>query len=82
MDAYSLASLSVLTRIKTQFSLMLRNTVVVSLAPGILLWPSIILCINSDVETDEQRLVGLVMIPGKHMLNIDIEDLDASNEYM
>lgn len=55
---------------------------VVSLAPGILLWPSIILCINSDVETDEQRLVGLVMIPGKHMLNIDIEDLDASNEYM
>lgn len=34
------------------------------------------------LKSDEQRLVGLVMIPGKHMLNIDIEDLDASNEYM
>jgi hypothetical protein len=38
---------------------------------------------NFSLKTlDEQRLVGLVMIPGKHLLKMDIEDLDASDEYM
>ncbi|KAI9285056.1 hypothetical protein BC943DRAFT_324411 [Umbelopsis sp. AD052] len=41
-----------------------------------------ILAHAEEYRGDEQRLVGLVMIPGKHLLKMDIEDLDASDQYM
>ncbi|KAJ2961112.1 hypothetical protein NQZ79_g3602 [Umbelopsis isabellina] len=41
-----------------------------------------ILAHAEEYRGDEQRLVGLVMIPGKHLLNMDIENLDTTDEYL
>uniref|UniRef100_U9SXD7 Sm domain-containing protein n=1 Tax=Rhizophagus irregularis (strain DAOM 181602 / DAOM 197198 / MUCL 43194) TaxID=747089 RepID=U9SXD7_RHIID len=34
-----------------------------------------------DVLNAEKRFVGLVMIPGKHIIKAEIEDLELSDEY-
>lgn len=34
----------------------------------------------SNSLLDERRLVGLVMIPGKHIVKIETEDLDVPTE--
>jgi hypothetical protein len=35
--------------------------------------------ISKLYKIDERRLVGLVMIPGKHLVKIETEDLDVSS---
>ncbi|ORX46788.1 hypothetical protein DM01DRAFT_1293472 [Hesseltinella vesiculosa] len=32
--------------------------------------------VMTSFSTDEKRLVGLIMIPGKHLVKVEVEDLD------
>ncbi|ORX88536.1 hypothetical protein K493DRAFT_236290 [Basidiobolus meristosporus CBS 931.73] len=34
------------------------------------------------VYLEEKRFVGLVMIPGKHLVKVEIEDLEVSDKYV
>ncbi|KAI8374281.1 uncharacterized protein BYT42DRAFT_615455 [Radiomyces spectabilis] len=38
---------------------------------------NVILAHTEEFRGNEQRLVGLVMIPGKHLVSMETEDLDA-----
>ncbi|CAO3614050.1 unnamed protein product [Cunninghamella blakesleeana] len=38
---------------------------------------NIILAQAEEFREEEKRLVGLVMIPGKHLVKVETEDLDA-----
>ncbi|KAF1805107.1 hypothetical protein V8B55DRAFT_1494438 [Mucor lusitanicus] len=40
---------------------------------------NIILAHTEEFRGAEKRLVGLIMIPGKHIVKIETEDLDASS---
>ncbi|KAJ8662664.1 hypothetical protein O0I10_001628 [Lichtheimia ornata] len=38
---------------------------------------NIILAHTTEYRGDEHRIVGLVMIPGKHLVKMEIEDLES-----
>ncbi|RUS30493.1 hypothetical protein BC938DRAFT_479309 [Jimgerdemannia flammicorona] len=42
---------------------------------------NVILAHTEEFSGQEKRQVGLVMIPGKHLVKIEIEDLETSDEY-
>ncbi|CAG8740884.1 32679_t:CDS:2, partial [Racocetra persica] len=44
-------------------------------------YKNIILSQTEEFRSDEKRFVGLVMIPGKHLVKAEIEDLDLSPHY-
>ncbi|CAG8755307.1 4474_t:CDS:2 [Acaulospora morrowiae] len=43
---------------------------------------NIILAQTEEFRGVEKRFVGLVMIPGKHIVKAEIEDLDLSTEFI
>ncbi|CAG8511800.1 7833_t:CDS:2, partial [Paraglomus brasilianum] len=45
-------------------------------------YKNMILAHTDEYRDDEKRFVGLVMIPGKHLVKAEIEDLDVSEEYI
>ncbi|CAB4375089.1 hypothetical protein RhiirA5_356908 [Rhizophagus irregularis] len=44
-------------------------------------YKNIILSQTEEFRDAEKRFVGLVMIPGKHIIKAEIEDLELSDEY-
>lgn len=44
-------------------------------------YKNIILSQTEEFRSSEKRFVGLVMIPGKHLIKAEIEDLDLSPQY-
>ncbi|RIA93293.1 hypothetical protein C1645_762727 [Glomus cerebriforme] len=44
-------------------------------------YKNIILSQTEEFRGDEKRFVGLVMIPGKHIVKAEIEDLEHSDKY-
>ncbi|CAG8626701.1 5432_t:CDS:2 [Cetraspora pellucida] len=44
-------------------------------------YKNIILSQTEEFRSNEKRFVGLVMIPGKHLVKAEIEDLDLSPQY-
>jgi len=75
MAEHSLAPLSALTRKRTLYWLIQRSFEEVCLI--VYVQPS---RSNTDAHSiAEKRLVGLIMIPGKHIVKIETEDLDVSS---
>ncbi|GBC00688.1 hypothetical protein RclHR1_03940014 [Rhizophagus clarus] len=44
-------------------------------------YKNIILSQTEEFRGAEKRFVGLVMIPGKHIIKAEVEDLELSDEY-
>ncbi|CAG8561026.1 5481_t:CDS:2 [Diversispora eburnea] len=44
-------------------------------------YKNIILAQTEEYREAEKRFVGLIMIPGKHIVKIEIEDLELSTDY-
>ncbi|KAI9490436.1 hypothetical protein BDB00DRAFT_555608 [Zychaea mexicana] len=42
---------------------------------------NIIIAHSKEFRGDENRLVGLVMIPGKHLVKVEAEDLDDDDRF-
>ncbi|KAK9739019.1 hypothetical protein K7432_018413 [Basidiobolus ranarum] len=43
---------------------------------------NIILSQTDEYRGDEKRFVGLVMIPGQHLVQVEIENLEVSDKYV
>ncbi|KAI9279998.1 hypothetical protein BY458DRAFT_501012 [Sporodiniella umbellata] len=42
---------------------------------------NVILANTKEYREEEERLVGLVMIPGEHLVKMETEDLEVSSAY-